>query len=283
MTGSEIPTETPGLPPSTGSGQRFDRLRERTIASVRLAHQVTGGGPPLLLIMGINAPGSAWQPHVEAWAAEFSCIVVDNRGTDASPAPPGVWTTEELADDYAELIKELGRPACRVVGISMGGAVAQQLALRHPGLVDRLVLVASWHRPDPYPAAVLGSIREARRRFPPEDFSEFLQTLVWTPEWFRQHHDQLRAARSDPIAVPPDALAAQISACLSHDVADRLAHVAAPTLVTAGRADRFIPYQLSREQAEAIPDATFELFDTGHVHHWEELDRFNDLVLEWLR
>ena len=113
---------------------------------IELAYQDAGSGPPVVLVMGLGAPADAWAPHVKAWVGSFRCIAVDNRGAGGSSAPSGPYRTAQLADDYAELISRLGLESVRVVGISMGGAIAQELALRHPHLVDRLVLVSSWAR-----------------------------------------------------------------------------------------------------------------------------------------
>jgi pimeloyl-ACP methyl ester carboxylesterase len=250
---------------------------------VRLSWEEAGQGDPVVLIMGLNAPGAAWQPHVDQWSRSFRCLAVDNRGAGSSPAPPGPYTTAVMADDYGRLIDELGLGRCRVVGISMGGAIAQELALRRPDLVERLVLVATWAAGDPYALQVLGLIDAVRQAVDEPTFSAFLQTLVWTPAWFAEHEAELVAARADPLAVGRAALTAQVEACRTHDTTDRLHRIAVPTLVTAGAADRFIPAELSIALADALPDARLELFaDTGHVHHWEELARFNDCVEEFL-
>ncbi len=255
-----------------------------TGSPVALAHNESGSGPPLLLIMGLNAPGSAWAPHTKAWSATYRCIEIDNRGAGRSPAPPGPYGTAVMADDCAALIEDLGVGPCRVAGISMGGAIAQELALRRPDLVERLVLVATWSRPHPYTRAVLDTLVEVRSRGDLATFGTHLQTLVWTPDWFAAHEEDLVVARSEQPAVDRPALAAQAAACRDHDAYDRLDRIRVPTLVTAGGRDRFIPPALSAEIAARIPDARWELFaDTGHVHHWEELDRFNDTVEEFLR
>lgn len=249
-----------------------------------LEYTERGQGPPLILIMGLNADASAWSPHVDAWMRSFRCFAVDNRGAGRSPAPPGPYKTPDLADDYAALIRHLGIGPTPVVGISMGGAIAQELALRHPDLVDRLVLVATWARCDPYTDAVLEGIAAVRRFGDPAAFTAHLQTLVWTPAWFDEHAGDLAEQRLLPLPVAADALAAQVSACRTHDALGRVGRIGVPTLVTAGGVDRFVPSELSRLVAEVIPGATFELFaDTGHVHHWEELDRFNNLIEGWLR
>ncbi|MFJ4784067.1 alpha/beta fold hydrolase [Streptomyces sp. NPDC088794] len=248
---------------------------------MELAYTEIGVGEPLVLIMGLGAPGTAWEPHTAAWSRSFRCLAADNRGAGKSPAPPGPYTTAAMADDYADLIKgqELG-PA-RVVGISMGGAIAQELALRHPELVSRLVLVASWARCDPHTAEIFRTLPLIWDR--QEVATALLQWLIWTPGWFAAHEDELLAERTAPGRMSCSAFGAHAAACVSHDALDRLGGIRAPTLVTAGDADLFVPPRLSRELAEAVPGATLEIFSgAGHTHHWEQLDRFNTIVEAWL-
>jgi pimeloyl-ACP methyl ester carboxylesterase len=252
-------------------------------SAVPLAYQEAGSGPVLLLVMGLGADRSAWDPHVERWSTRFRCIVVDNRGAGLSPAPPGPYSTAEMADDYAALAANLDLGPVDVVGISMGGAIAQELALRHPHVVRRLVLAASWARAGPYTRTVLHSLAVARRYLPADEYVRALQTTIWTPRWFDDHAADLARDRSLPLAVEPTAFEAQASACAAHDVLDRLGEISAPTLVTAGAADRFVPLSLSVDLAAGLPDSRLEVFErTGHVHHFEEVDRFNALVEEWL-
>lgn len=251
--------------------------------TVDLAWTEQGQGAPLVLIMGLNAPGAAWQPHVDQWSQSFRCLLVDNRGAGSSPAPPGPYSTSAMADDYARLIDQLGLGSCRVVGISMGGAIAQELALRRPDLVERLVLVATWATCDPYTKQVLGVIDAVRQSADECTFNAHLQTLVWTPAWFAAHEPELAAARREPPMVGRPALSAQVAACQTHETRDRLWRIQIPALVTAGGADRFIPPAASIALADRLPDARLNLFaKTGHVHHWEELTRFNDCVEEFL-
>ncbi len=253
--------------------------------TVELAYEEIGAGRPLLLVMGLGADRAAWAPHVSRWADRFRCIVVDNRGAGRSPAPPGPYTTAAMADDYAALLAGLDGigGGVDVVGISMGGGIAQELALRHPGLVRRLVLVAAWARAGAYTRDVLAGLAAARRGLTAAEYVTALQCLIWTPGWFERNAADLAADRDAPQAVEPEALAAQASACATHDTLDRLAAIAAPALVTAGALDRFVPVRLSAELAAGLPAARLELFEnTGHVHHFEDVDRFNTLVEDWL-
>lgn len=250
--------------------------------SVSLSYTATGEGRPLLLMMGLGADRSAWDRHLRRWSREFRCLAVDNRGAGASPAPAGPYSTAEMADDYAALLDREGVEQADIVGISMGGAIAQEFALRHPDRVRRIVMVATWSHSTPYLDAVLDVLAAVRRGLDTAAYVTALQTVIWTPEAFVRDAEALAGDRRGPVVVGLDAFDAQVAACRTHDVRERLAAIEAPVLVTAGAADRFVPADLSRELAGALRRADYEEFATGHVHHFEELDRFNDLVVRWL-
>jgi pimeloyl-ACP methyl ester carboxylesterase len=248
-----------------------------------LTYRIDGEGDPLLLLMGLGAAGEAWAPHVAAWRGLFATVAVDNRGTGGSPVPPGSWTTAQMADDAAALVRALDLGPVRVVGISMGGAIAQELALRHPDLVQRLVITASWARCSPWTAQVLDALVTAQRELTAPEFTRLLQLMIWTPGYLEAHTEELASVRRDAETITAQAFAAQAAACRTHDTLRRLAQIEVPVLVTAGDRDVFVPLELSRELAGAIPGAELEVFaGSAHTHHWEELDRYNAFVGDWL-
>jgi pimeloyl-ACP methyl ester carboxylesterase len=282
-----------------------------TTNGIELAYTEHGDGEPLLLIMGLGADGSAWEPHVAAYQERYRCIAVDNRGVGASSKPVGPYSTAEMADDYAGLIQALNLGRVRVVGISMGGAIAQELALRHPELVERLGLVATWARSDAYTQDVLTHFARSRAALSPQEFAQLLQLWLWTPEYVNQHLSELIQARQllglwlwEPgyvnqhlseviealarhveadVVQPQHAFEAQCEACITHDTLDRLDAIRVPTLVTAGDLDTLIRFPLSEQLQARIPGAQLQVFrGNGHVHHWEALDEFNRSTMEWL-
>ncbi|MCW3003428.1 MAG: alpha/beta hydrolase [Conexibacter sp.] len=260
--------------------------RERqtvTVGGIELAYVERGEGDPLVLIMGLGADASAWDLHLQAYDKAFRCFAVDNRGAGASSRPEGPYSTAQMADDYAGLICELGLGAVRVVGISMGGAIAQELALRHPDLVSRMVIVSSWARCDEYAKEVFRHFVRMREATSPEEFAQLLDLWIWTPEHLDANFEGLRAQRSVPNDQPQHAFAAQCEACIGHDALHRLGALRVPTLITAGDRDIFTPLALAEELHRHIPDATLEVFPgAGHAHHWERLDAFNRRTTDWL-
>ena len=111
---------------------------------INFYYEERGSGEPLLLIMGITAPGAVWNVHVADWKHHFRCIIGDNRGVGLTDKPAGPYSTEQMADDYAGLLDSLGLENVNVIGCSMGSTIAQQLAIRHPKKVKSLVLMCPW-------------------------------------------------------------------------------------------------------------------------------------------
>lgn len=262
---------------------------------VTLHYEVRGDGPPLLLLMGLGAPAEAWEQHVAVYQRHFRCILLDNRGAGDSDRPPGPYTTCMMAEDARAVLDALGIATTAVAGISMGSCIAQELALAHPGRVSRLVLVSSWAHCDAYTRLVFEHFRQMRAISTAEEFQLLLQLWIFAPEHIARNHAALAEARHGAVltatrrgvannAMPLGAFAAQIAACLAHDTRDRSTQLRTPTLLTVGSDDIFTPPRLTDELAQHLPDARVSVFaGRGHAHHWEDLDRFNDLTTRFLR
>ena len=256
---------------------------------IRMYYDEAGQGEPLLLIMGITAPGAVWARHTAAWQQSFRCLMPDNRGVGRSDRPRGPYTTAQMADDHAGLLEALDLPPVRVVGCSMGSAIALQLALRHPGRVRSLVLCCPWVHCDAQTARTFDQLVTWRRRLRPAEFTGALQWLIhgaasWKDPAFRRQAAQARrrAAHQDPVQSVAN-LAAQAAACVGHDVRADVHRIRVPTLVLGGEEDRFTPPWMAQEVAAGIPGAQWHLYPgAGHAFHWECIDDFNPRCAEWL-
>jgi len=253
--------------------------------SIRIGYDETGQGEPLLLIMGLGADRTLWEDHVACWQQSYRCILMDNRGAGESDCPPGPYTTQQMAQDALGLLDGLGVDSAHVAGISMGGAVAQEMALQQPESVRSLVLISSWARLGCYGRAVFEMLARMRAVASPSAFAQLLQLWIYAPPHYDAQLEELvqgqRDAEENPM--PLAAFAAQCRACADHDTLDRLERIGIPTLITAGEADIFTPIDLAWAMDARLPESTVATFPgCGHVHHWEDLDRFNRTVHEFL-
>jgi 3-oxoadipate enol-lactonase len=251
---------------------------------VKLYAEEHGDGHPLLLLTGLGYAIWSWQRQLPDWSRAFRCIAVENRGSGRSPKPPGPYSIEEMADDAAEMLD--GRRA-HVCGYSMGGYLAQAVALRHPQLVERLVLVCTATggpkivRTPPETAAAW----EANAGRPPPEFARATMPLSFRPGWTEEHADEFEALLADRLEhpTPPECWRAQYDACL--DWTSRVSpveEIEAPTLVVHGEADRIVPYANGVELARRT-GARLETFaGAGHLLFLEEAPRFNRMVASFL-
>jgi 3-oxoadipate enol-lactonase len=256
----------------------------------RLYYEVYGEGEPLLLIMGLGANHLSWAAQVPVYAREFRVIVFDNRGTGQSDFPQGVdYTIPLLADDAAALLDALGVDKAHVYGISLGGMIAQELALRHPDKVRSLILGAT----TPGGPHAVGVDAQALRALLEQGavvdrtVTPAILDMLFSPSYLAEHLSELveRFQRSaDYPRTSPEAYAAQMRAAAGHDTYDRLPDIAAPTLILHGADDPIFPVANAYILAERIPDAKLVLFEGArHGYYLEKQAEADAAVLDFLR
>ena len=252
---------------------------------MKLYTEEHGDGHPLLLVTGLGYAIWSWQRQLPAWSQRFRCVLVENRGTGRSPKPPGPYSIEEMADDAAEALR--GRRA-HVAGFSMGGYIAQTIALRHPDLVERVVLVCTGTGGPDYLETPPETIAawEANAGRTPQEFARATMPLSFRPGWTDAHPEEFEQLLRDRLEypTPPECWRAQYEACWEF-VRQRtpVEEIRAPTLVAHGDADRVVPYENGVELARRIPGAELVTYTgAGHLLFLEEPDRFNGMVTAFL-
>jgi pimeloyl-ACP methyl ester carboxylesterase len=245
-------------------------------------YERAGAGAPLLLVNGLGADHTGWAPQLEGLSDHFDVICFDNPGVGqtTSFAPP--YSTELFADVAARLLDELGIERAHVVGASMGGTIAQQLALRHPERVRSLQIHCSWGRCDAFLAALFRSWQACAQALAPLDLARAIWLWVFTPRWYADASalaELEQATLAAPHPQSADDFRAQADACIEHDVLDRLGEIRAPTLVTVGDADLLTPARHSFALKERIPGALLHVWPAmGHAPFWEAPLDFNELT-----
>lgn len=243
----------------------------------RLQHIRRGTGEPLLLIMGMGGHHGMWgEPFLSLLEPVFDIAAFNHRGIGTSDRADDPFTVADLADDSVRVLDEVGWSAAHVFGVSLGGMVAQELALRHPTRVRTLTLGCTYPgkggdltAPGPVRAieAGLAGDRELAIRTSFEvNVSRAFAALDGNYPVFRD------AALSTRVPVP--VIVMQSQAAIGHDALDRLATITASTLVIHGTADEMILPLNANLIAKTIPGARLELFDDiGHLFWWEEPER----------
>ena len=255
---------------------------------VKIHYQIRGEGAPLVLIMGFGADGNVWEKHLQVYEKHFKCIVIDNRGVGLSSQPKGPYSTAMMADDTAAVMDDAGVAKACIAGISMGGTIAQELALRHPDKVEKLVLACTWPSFNDYAKAVYKNLKKLRITSKPEDFMALIQLWIFAPPYFKENSKDLKEGRegaaNNPNPQSQDGFEGQLEACINHNTEDRLQNIKVPTMITVGEMDIFTPPEFSDILAENIKGAVYAKYpNAGHAHHWEDLERFNRETLAFLK
>ena len=246
-----------------------------TADGTRLAYQLDGAGPPLLLLGG-QANHHGWWDPVRPDFAAFRTITLDWRGTGDSEEGAVDFTTRTLAGDVVDVLDAVGFATVDVYGTSMGGRVAQWLAVDQPDRVSRLVLGCT----TPGGEQAVERSQEVRRRLAVADrdaVREALADLMYTPAW-RATHPGPHATLGDP-AISAVSARRHLRASARHDAYDALPAIGCPTLVLHGSADEFAPVVNARLIAERIPGATLRLFDGARHAYFEECRPESSLVV----
>ena len=266
---------------------------------IELYWEEHGSGDPLLLIMGLAADSLAWMFQLPAFSARYRTIVFDNRGVGRSSKPAGPYSIAEMAEDAAAVLDAAGAQRAHVVGVSMGGMIAQELALRYPARVRGLVLACTYSKPDAGVERQLesslasfggsrsadGAIHVDISKIDPMMFFQQLLPTVFNAQFIMTELPKLMQVFSGALqyGFSMEAILAQVGATQSHDTLDRLERITAPTLVVTGDSDLLIPPSCSDTLAAHIPGAKLLKVPGGsHGFNFETPEVFNSAVLEFL-
>lgn len=259
------------------------------VNDVRLRYTSRGQGPPLLMIMGYRLPADAWpESLLSRLASHRRLILFDNRGTGRSGKPVAGYRMDELAEDAAGLLDVLGIGQTAVVGYSMGGCVAQELALAHPARVTSLVLAATLCGRSGSVHADPSIMRYLRMDddLSAQDFARTMWDITYAPEYLTTSGAAAEAQLERETAWPTPNYVGdlQFQGLTLFDSWARLPAIRCPTLAVTGSADRLVPPVNSRIIAERIPGCRHaELAGRGHRVFWEAPEETAAIVLSFLQ
>jgi 3-oxoadipate enol-lactonase len=263
----------------------IEGLQHATNGSARIAFEVRGSGDPLLLIQGLGYGRSGWGQFANRLAEDFTVIAYDNRGFGESDKPAGPYSTSELGGDAAAVLDAAGIERAHVLGVSLGGMVAQELALAEPQRIRRLVLLST--TPGglgsyPMPARTVQLMLSADSLPPETALRRFVENALADGALQPELVEQILAYR---LAHPPDPAgwSSQAAAGAAHDALRRLAQIQMPTLVVHGVEDAVVDARNGELIARTIPGAELTLLEEcGHLPFWEQPTELADVVRAFL-
>jgi pimeloyl-ACP methyl ester carboxylesterase len=258
----------------------------RTATRPRIAYDLHGdSGSNVLMIMGLGMRGEVWAPQVAALQAQYRVATFDHRGVGASePSDTPLWTMKDMAQDAARVMDDLGWERAHLVGVSMGGMVAQELALLHPKRFMSLTLIATQAGgPTGWVPPADGALNFARTFVGGGGRLAALQALLYPPEFVAsldpgKMREQLEVRFGTP--APRSTMLGQISAVMRHDTRSRLPRLRLPTLVVRPGKDRLVDKTRNDDLARLIPGAELvRLDDAGHGVTFQCADALNAMLL----
>jgi pimeloyl-ACP methyl ester carboxylesterase len=268
-------------------GARFPAMPTQRVGDIGIYYEINGDGPQtLVMIHGLTLHSGVFREQTEEFARHFRTVTFDNRGAGRTDKPDEPYTMRQFAADTAGLMNVLQIQRAAVLGISMGGMIAQEFAIDYPERVACLVLACTHAggRSAIQPPAEMGAAIAAGAAATPEQrqlqlksgFSD--ETIARRPEII----EKVNAIRATH-PMPPFALARRMQALLGHDTAERLKSIAIPTLVLTGSEDRLVPPGNARMIAERIPGAVLKELPGGHTFFMEHPELFNPLVIDFVK
>jgi 3-oxoadipate enol-lactonase len=257
--------------------------------AIDIRYRITGdGSQDLVLINGVGDDLDGWLNQVDDFVrAGLRVITYDNRGVGQSGAPPGPYTSGEMAADLKALVTGLELTRFHLAGVSMGGAIAQEYAVAHPGDLLSLVLANTFAVADPFTAAAFETWATVALAAGMPVMMRAQAPWIFSPGFYQQHPDRVAEliAGAEGSTQPAAAFAAQMAALNGHDCASRIGAVRVPTLVLAASDDIIIRPELSRQLFDLLAPGvgTWAEVPGGHAAFWEDPGPWNQAVIDFVR
>ena len=253
------------------------------IGDIDIHFEITGQGPWITLSHSLAAHSGMWAQQVHVLSAHFTVLCVDTRGHGGTDAPAGPYALEQMADDVHGLLAHLGVSRTHWLGLSMGGMIGQVLALRHPEVLDRVILADTSARGVPDAARMWAERAQAARV---GGMAALVQPTLarWFTEPFRQAHPEVMAQVGAMIAgTPVEGYAGCCAAIAGLDTLDRLPELRHPALVMVGEQDAGTPPAMAAAITARWPGARLAVLpDAAHLANLEQPGAFNREVLDFL-
>ena len=253
------------------------------VNEININYAIEGNGTPLVMIAGLGVDLSLWKPQVSAFKEHYQVITFDNRGVGKSDKPEGSYSAKLMAEDTIQLMDFLKIENAHVLGASMGGLIAQEIAINYPERIIKLILVSTWACQDNEANGITPNMLEAMKlptrrgfkRLLGACFNKIFYRLIVVP------YLKFQTRRMKELEIT--GLMGQVECVKEYSSLDRLPLIKVPTLVLTGTKDRVIKHESSDTIYQKIPNAKLVKIKNGsHAFCMEMSKAFNKEVLEFL-
>ena len=271
------------------------------INGMNMYYEMKGSGYPFVLIQGLGMDKIGWKWQQDEFSKYYKVVVFDNRGVGRSDKPKGLYTTQQMAEDAKLLMDRLDIDKAHIMGLSMGGMIAQHLAINYPQKVNKLILAVTYAKPSDIVKDILRMGTKLIAGVEVEDLEqikqidaknieiktimEFMLNLTLTQQFINENKEEIEEIFNEILSTNPqvEAFLSQVYATQTHDTLDKLNKITSPTLVITGTKDILVPPECSDILAENIKGSKLIKLDNApHALNWENKDEFNRVVLEFL-
>lgn len=257
------------------------------VNGIELNYRLDGDGDEtIVLINGLADDLETWVLQIDDFlAAGYRVLRFDNRGVGASSMPAGPYSSRMLADDAKALVDRLGITGFHLMGVSMGGMIAQEYALAYPGDLRSVTLGCTYAAPGPFCSRMFAMWAELAPVLGVPFVMRDVTLWAFTVPFFEQRGAELAEFESAMryLNQPAHAYLAQLAVIQNHDTSSRLGQITVPALVLAGEDDILIPVSLSRRIHDAIGGSQWATTKGGHACCWEHPAEFNQTFLDFVR
>jgi pimeloyl-ACP methyl ester carboxylesterase len=257
---------------------------------INIHYEIHGEGFPLVMIMGLSANIDWWTPDfLKEVSKRFKVLIFDNRGAGQTDKPDVEYSIQMLAKDTISLMNALNIKKSHMLGISMGGMIAQETALNSPEMIEKLILCSTHCGPPKYvlpSKEVLELLTRPRTGLTPEQLIRAAIPILYTKDWIKNKPENVEITVKNMLKspIPDHAYQKQVNAIMKFSSSKKLQNIKSPTLVMHGKQDILIPPKNAEVLAKLIPGAKIALFDnSAHALFSQETEKVTKTVIEFLK